>query len=163
MCRSSLYRFENPLRRKNGRSLFACGKFPRKADRLAQTQRQAHFSAVCSRRAAEMGTHYPSLSVTKAKTRWGSCSYNDALHFSFRLLYAPMAVIDYVIVHELSHTFYKNTAKKFWALVERYVPDYRKKRAWLKKALFDGNILSVSAKNSIAFENYNSYRFYMKY
>ena len=94
------------------------------------------FSAVCSRRAAEMGTHYPSLSVTKAKTRWGSCSYNDALHFSFRLLYAPMAVIDYVIVHELSHTFYKNHGEKFWALVERYVPDYRKKRAWLKENSF---------------------------
>ena len=74
-----------------------------------------------------------SLSVTSAKTRWGSCSYNDALHFSFRLLYAPVEVIDYVAVHELSHTFYKNHGKAFWAAVEKYVPDYKKKRAWLKE------------------------------
>lgn len=91
------------------------------------------FSAIAERRAAEMGTSYPSLSVTSAKTRWGSCSYNNALHFSFRLLYAPIEVIDYVAVHELSHTFYKNHGREFWATVERYVPDYKKKRAWLKE------------------------------
>lgn len=91
------------------------------------------FSAIAERRAAEMGTSYPSLSVTSAKTRWGSCSYNNALHFSFRLLYAPIEVIDYVAVHELSHTFYKNHGREFWATVERYVPDYKKKCAWLKE------------------------------
>ena len=90
-------------------------------------------SAICARRASEMGASYPSLSVTSAKTRWGSCSYNNALHFSFRLLYAPIEVIDYVAVHELSHTFYKNHGREFWATVERYVPDYKKKRAWLKE------------------------------
>ena len=90
-------------------------------------------SAICARRASEMGASYPSLSVTSAKTRWGSCSYNDALHFSFRLLYAPVEVIDYVALHELSHTFYKNHGKAFWAAVEKYVPDYKKKRAWLKE------------------------------
>ena len=90
-------------------------------------------SAICARRASEMGASYPSLSVTSAKTRWGSCSYNDALHFSFRLLYAPAEVIDYVAVHELSHTFHKNHGKAFWTTVERYVPDYKKKRAWLKE------------------------------
>ena len=91
------------------------------------------FSTIAERRAKEMGTSYPSLSVTSAKTRWGSCSYHNALHFSFRLLYAPIEVIDYVAVHELSHTFYKNHGREFWATVEKYVPDYKKKRAWLKE------------------------------
>lgn len=91
------------------------------------------FSALAERRAAEMGTSYPSLSVTGAKTRWGSCSCNNALHFSFRLLYAPIEVADYVVVHELSHTFFKNHGKEFWKKVETYVPDYGKKRAWLKE------------------------------
>lgn len=91
------------------------------------------FSAVASRRAAEMGTSYPSLTVTSAKTRWGSCSYNNALHFSFRLLYAPVAVIDYVVVHELAHTFHKDHSRAFWATVGRYVPDYPAKREWLKE------------------------------
>ena len=80
-----------------------------------------------------MGASYPSLSVTSARARWGSCSYNNALHFSFRLLYAPPAVIDYVVVHELAHTFHRNHSRQFWATVERFVPDYRKKRDWLKE------------------------------
>lgn len=91
------------------------------------------FSGIAVRRAAEMGASYPSLSVTSARTRWGSCSYNNALHFSFRLLYAPPAVIDYVVVHELAHTFHRNHSRQFWATVERFVPDYRKKRDWLKE------------------------------
>lgn len=91
------------------------------------------FSAVVGRRAEEMGADYRSLSVTSAKTRWGSCSYNNALNFSFRLLYAPIEVIDYVAVHELAHTFYKNHGGQFWTTVAKYVPDYKKKRAWLKE------------------------------
>ena len=91
------------------------------------------FSAIAVRRAEEMGTSFPFLAVNSAKTRWGSCSYNGALHFSFRLLYAPVAVIDYVVVHELAHTFHRNHSSAFWATVERYVPDWRAKRDWLKE------------------------------
>lgn len=87
---------------------------------------------IVAARAAEMGATYPSLTVNSAKTRWGSCSQNNALHFSFRLLYAPVAVIDYVAVHELAHVFHKNHSKAFWAVVENYVPDRKAKRAWLK-------------------------------
>ncbi len=91
------------------------------------------FGSIASRRAAEMGASYPSLTVTSAKTRWGSCSYNNALHFSFRLLYAPVPVIDYVVVHELAHTFHKNHGRAFWRTVEKFVPDWRAKRDWLKE------------------------------
>ena len=90
------------------------------------------FSEACTRRAAEMGVTFPSVSVTSARTRWGSCSYNNALHFTFRLLYAPKDVIDYVIVHELCHIKEKNHSAKFWSLVGKYCPDYKEKRAWLR-------------------------------
>lgn len=93
-------------------------------------------TTLCARRGEETGASYRSVSITSAKTRWGSCSYNNALHFSFRLLYAPVEVADYVAVHELCHTFYKNHGKSFWELVERYVPDWREKRKWLKDHAF---------------------------
>ena len=90
------------------------------------------FTEACTRRAAEMGVAFPSVSVTSARTRWGSCSYNNALHFTFRLLYAPKEVIDYVIVHELCHIKEKNHGANFWSLVGKYCPDYKEKRAWLR-------------------------------
>ncbi len=82
--------------------------------------------------AREMGVRYKSLSITSAKTRWGSCSFDNALHFSFRLVYAPEAVIRYVAAHELAHICVKNHSPAFWALVGKYVPDYKQKRRWLK-------------------------------
>ena len=91
------------------------------------------FTNVTEQTAKRMGVTYRSVQVTSARSRWGSCSGNDALHYSFRLLYAPKEVIEYVIVHELAHTLEKNHSKNFWAIVERYVPDYKQKRAWLKK------------------------------
>lgn len=91
------------------------------------------FTNVTEQTAKRMGVTYRSVQVTSARSRWGSCSGNDALHYSFRLLYAPKEVIEYVIVHELAHTLEKNHSKNFWAIVERYIPDYKQKRAWLKK------------------------------
>lgn len=88
--------------------------------------------SVVRKRAEEMGLTYSSLSITSARTRWGSCSGENALHFSFRLVYAPREVVDYVAVHELAHIPHRNHGEKFWALVERYVPEYKKMRRWLK-------------------------------
>lgn len=85
-----------------------------------------------ARTAVTMKAVYKSVSITSARRRWGSCSGEDALHYSFRLLYAPKAVIEYVVVHELAHTKHKNHSKAFWAEVATYVPDWREKRAWLK-------------------------------
>ena len=79
-----------------------------------------------------MGVTYKRLSVTSAKRRWGSCSYDNSLHFSFRLIYAPLAVIEYVIVHELSHVKHKNHSPSFWTEVEKYQANYKGLRQWLK-------------------------------
>jgi predicted metal-dependent hydrolase len=89
-------------------------------------------TTVTERKAAEMGVSYKSIAITSAKTRWGSCAGNNALRFSFRLLYCPKEVIDYVVVHELAHTVQHNHSKKFWQVVERYIPDWKARRKWLK-------------------------------
>lgn len=84
-------------------------------------------------RARQMRANYKTVGISSAKGRWGSCSADNTLRFTFRLLYAPTAVIDYVVVHELAHTFYKNHGKDFWKKVETYCPDWKIKRKWLKE------------------------------
>lgn len=67
------------------------------------------------------------------KTRWGSCSQRGNLNFNWRLVMAPLPVLDYVVAHELMHLVEPNHSKKFWALVEGVCPDYKAHRAWLRK------------------------------
>ena len=73
-----------------------------------------------------------SIRITSAQTRWGSCSGENNLAFSFRLIMAPPAVIDYVIAHELMHIKEKNHSAKFWKLIEFVMPEYKTHRQWLK-------------------------------
>ena len=91
------------------------------------------FTQVTAETAARMGVGYKSVGVTSARSRWGSCSGENAIRFSFRLLYAPKEVIEYVVVHELAHTKHHNHSKAFWAEVAKFIPDWRVKRTWLKK------------------------------
>ncbi len=88
---------------------------------------------VTERQAARMGVSYKSVTITSARGRWGSCSHDNAVHYSFRLIYAPKDVIEYVVTHELAHTKQKNHSKAFWAVVSAYVPDWKVKRGWLKE------------------------------
>jgi len=74
-----------------------------------------------------------SLKITSAQSRWAACSEDNNLTFSFRLIMAPSAIIDYVIVHELSHIKEKNHSLKFWKLVEAVIPEYKTHRHWLKE------------------------------
>ena len=83
-------------------------------------------------KAKEMQTTYQSVSITSAKSRWGSCSYENAIRYTFRLLYAPREIMEYVVVHELAHTKHKNHSKAFWQEVERFEPAWKQKRKWLK-------------------------------
>ena len=73
------------------------------------------------------------IKITSAKYRWGSCSRDGRLSFSWRLIMAPLSVIDYVLIHELVHIREKNHSKRFWTYLETILPDYRKHRFWLKE------------------------------
>ena len=90
-------------------------------------------TAVTAQTAQRMGTSYRSVTITSARSRWGSCSYDNAVRYSFRLLFAPKEVVEYVTVHELAHTKHKNHSKAFWDEVTKYCPDWKEKRNWLKK------------------------------
>ena len=74
-----------------------------------------------------------SLRITDARQRWGSCNHRGGLNFSWRLIQAPLSIVDYVIVHELVHLRQPDHSKKFWAKVEALMPDYRKRREWLRE------------------------------
>ena len=79
-----------------------------------------------------LGIKYNEFSVTDAKRRWGSCSAKGNLHFTWRLIMAPLGVIDYVIVHELTHLAEKNHSKKFWNKIRLILPNYDESKRWLK-------------------------------
>ena len=73
------------------------------------------------------------IRVRKMKTRWGVCNYKDnIITLNTTLINYSYDCLDYVIVHELSHYIYHDHSKKFWSLVEKYMPDYKKIRRKLK-------------------------------
>jgi len=72
------------------------------------------------------------ISVRNQATKWGSCSSACNLNFNYKLALAPLDVIDYLVVHEMSHLDHMNHSKSFWAKVYQVMPDYREKEAWLK-------------------------------
>jgi predicted metal-dependent hydrolase len=76
---------------------------------------------------------YRKVSISNAKTRWGACSYNGNLHFSWTLVMAPLEVIDYVVVHELCHVKIRNHSREFWQKVNEFIPVYKLRRKWLKE------------------------------
>ncbi len=78
------------------------------------------------------GGTYHRISIRDQKTRWGSCSSKGTLSFNWRLMLAPPAILDYVVVHELCHLTYMNHSTAFWKKVEAVCPDYRTARKWLK-------------------------------
>ncbi len=78
------------------------------------------------------GGTYSRISIRGQKTRWGSCSAKGTLSFNWRLMLAPPAVLDYVVVHELCHLSHMDHSDSFWKKVESVYPDYRTARKWLK-------------------------------
>jgi predicted metal-dependent hydrolase len=79
------------------------------------------------------GYRHGRVSVKEQKSRWGSCSRAGNLNFNWRLLLAPLPVLDYVVVHELAHLKEANHGPRFWALVASVCPDYRVHRRWLRE------------------------------
>lgn len=86
------------------------------------------------------GLKYGRIRITSARTRWGSCSGRGTLSFPWRLVMAPLEVIDYVVVHELAHLEFKNHSKDFWTRVAAWMPEYRARKDWLKE---NGHLLAL--------------------
>jgi hypothetical protein len=74
--------------------------------------------------------------VKDQKSRWGSCSSNGNLNFSYKIVFLPEYLADYIIVHELCHLGELNHSPRFWMLVEKTIPDHKERRKELKKCKF---------------------------
>ena len=82
--------------------------------------------------ASKMSVIPASVKINGAKTRWGSCSSKKSVNYSWRLIMADDDVIDYVVVHELSHIIELNHSPRFWALIKNVLPDYAERKVRLK-------------------------------
>lgn len=97
----------------------------RHAARDALAQASDHY-------ALQLGKTYSRLSIRDTRSRWGSCTSAGGLMYSWRLIMAPPAVLDYVAAHEVAHLVEMNHQPAFWAVVANLCPDYAQHRQWLR-------------------------------
>ena len=94
--------------------------------RIRIAERTAYYAGI-------IGVTYGRITIRDQKTRWGSCSSQGNLNFTWKLVLAPPEVLDYVVVHELCHRIEMNHSAAFWRQVVRVLPDYQQQRGWLKE------------------------------
>ena len=82
--------------------------------------------------AAQIGRGYNRISLRDTRSRWGSCTADGGLMYSWRLILAPPEALDYVAAHEVAHLQEMNHSPAFWAVVERLCPNYETHRRWLR-------------------------------
>jgi len=86
-----------------------------------------------SRFARLIGKRPNSTKIKNQEKRWGSCSRTGIIRFNWKIIMAPISIMDYVIVHELCHLFYPHHSPQFWQRVQSIIPDYKKRQHWLKE------------------------------
>jgi predicted metal-dependent hydrolase len=103
------------------------------SESAARTGARELVSALAEEEAERLGVAYRRIRIGGQRTLWGSCSPAGTLSFNWRLVLAPVEVLDYVVVHELCHLRVRNHSRRFWALVEERRPHWRAQRDWLRK------------------------------
>ncbi len=88
--------------------------------------------AAVIRHAAALGVRPKQMRIRDTRSRWGSCSHDGHLSFSWRLIMAPTFVLDYLAAHEVAHMVEHNHSARFWKVVEAICPDRHRARAWLR-------------------------------
>jgi predicted metal-dependent hydrolase len=84
-------------------------------------------------KAAEIGKNVAAVSIRDTKSRWGSCSESGKISYSWRLIFAPWAAIDYVVAHEVAHLQHMDHSKAFWSVCEGLSEDYKAGHGWMKR------------------------------
>ena len=102
-------------------------------DRWYRRQARKEVLTSVDREAKRLNLAYQSFAIRDPKTRWGSCSRRRNLSFSWRLMIAPVEVLDYVVVHELCHLQEPNHSKAFWRLLEAVMPGWQEHDRWLRE------------------------------
>lgn len=105
---------------------------PRLAGHLKAIAR-ARLSEASDHYAAKLGKPYSAITLRDTRSRWGSCTAQGRLMYSWRLILGPPEVLDYVAAHEVAHLAQMNHAPVFWEEVERIYGDYKEPRAWLRR------------------------------
>lgn len=90
-------------------------------------------AAASKKYAALLGVSIRSISIRDTASRWGSCSYEGALSYSWRLVIAPAFVLDYLAAHEIAHRLELNHSKRYWKIVDGVFPKRERAEAWLRK------------------------------
>ena len=90
--------------------------------------------------ARQAGVKYGKVSISNARGRWGSCGPSGNLRYNWRVVMAPIEVVDYLVAHEISHIRVKNHSKDFWKMVALLCPEYPIRRKWLRKS---GHLLDL--------------------
>lgn len=80
----------------------------------------------------QVGVEPKSVKVKHQQKRWGSCTKNKDLLYNWRIIMAPMSIVDYVVVHELCHLREKNHTDRFWRMLKSVIPDYEDRKEWLR-------------------------------
>jgi predicted metal-dependent hydrolase len=118
---------------------------PRRVADWLKREAKRDLEAATARHAGALGRHPNGLRVADPKSRWGSCSPEGVLTFSWRLVLAPPFVLDYLAAHEVAHLKEMNHGRRFWALVERLYPGHLEARDWLNR---EGTALSAIGRRA---------------
>ncbi|TCD16034.1 M48 family metallopeptidase [Oricola cellulosilytica] len=106
---------------------------PRRIADFLKKEARSDIGALVEKHSAAVGRKAKSIRFKDTVSRWGSCSSEGNLSFSWRIMMAPRPVIDYLVAHEVAHLVHMNHSKEFWALCEELCPDTKRCKAWLKK------------------------------
>ena len=98
-----------------------------------QTQAKQVLTQRLNHHAPLLGVRWSRLSLSQARTRWGSARQDGHIRLHWRLVHLPLSLVDYVVVHELAHLHEMNHSPRFWAWVERILPDHRERRVSLRQ------------------------------
>ena len=116
------------------RLLCVAGDEPHIARRISdflKREARADLEAASRRAAEQLGVTLKRVSVRDQSSRWGSCSTTGVLSYSWRLIFAPSFVLDYLAAHEIAHLVEMNHSRRFWRQVERICPNVARAKAWL--------------------------------
>ena len=99
---------------------------------LLRREARRELDAAVRRHAAAVGRRVTAITLRDTRSRWGSCTAQGTLNFSWRLIMAPPFVLDYLAAHEVAHLVHMDHSPAYWAVARRLVPDLARAEAWLK-------------------------------
>lgn len=101
---------------------------------------QEKITPLATKFARSLGVEFNHCKTSEMKYRWGSCTPSNNIIFNWRIIKAPMYVVEYLVAHELVHLIESNHSPKFWHILSVQIPSYHKAKKWLKE---NGHLLEV--------------------